>query len=104
MFTKITLNIYISLNLKRILGPNRVIARAIKSFTYYCVVRCAAIIVYVGGMPWSQIGATHYHAQLGLLDKGRLINGLVVCYVVWLGSMKGMGLRTCMVRMALVLK
>ncbi len=29
----------------------------------------------------------HYHAQLGLLDKGRAIKGLVVCYVVWLGSM-----------------
>ena len=23
--------------------------------------------------------ATHYHAQLGLPDKGRAINGLVVC-------------------------
>ncbi len=24
-------------------------------------------------------GATQYHAQLGLTDKGRLIKGLVVC-------------------------
>ena len=38
-------------------------------------------------MPWPQTGATHYHAQLGLPDKDRAIKGLVVCYVVWLGSM-----------------
>ena len=31
------------------------------------------------GMPWRKTGATHYHAQLGLLDKGRAIKGLVVC-------------------------
>ena len=30
-------------------------------------------------MPWPQTGATQYHAQLGLLDKGRAIKGLVVC-------------------------
>ena len=30
-------------------------------------------------MPWSQTGKTHYHAQLGLPDKGRGIKGLVVC-------------------------
>ncbi len=30
-------------------------------------------------MPWPQTGATHYHAQLGLPDKGRAIKGLVVC-------------------------
>ncbi len=29
----------------------------------------------------------HYHAQLGHPDKGRVIKGLVVCYVVGLGSM-----------------
>ena len=29
-------------------------------------------------MPWPQTGATHYHAQLGLPDKGRAIKGLVV--------------------------
>ncbi len=27
-------------------------------------------------------GTTHYHAQLGLPDRGRKIKGLVVCYVV----------------------
>ena len=30
-------------------------------------------------MPWSQIGATQYHGQLGLPDKGGAIKGLVVC-------------------------
>ncbi len=29
-------------------------------------------------MPWHQIGATQYHAQLGLPDKGRAIKLLVV--------------------------
>ncbi len=31
-------------------------------------------------MPWAKTGATHYHAQLGLPDKGRAINGLVDCF------------------------
>ena len=32
-------------------------------------------------MPWPQkTGATHYHAQLGLPDKGHAIKGLVVCW------------------------
>ncbi len=30
-------------------------------------------------MPWPKTGATHYHAQLGLPDKGRAIIVLVVC-------------------------
>ena len=29
-------------------------------------------------MPWPQTGATHYNAQLGHPDKGRIIKGLVV--------------------------
>ena len=33
-------------------------------------------------MPWLKTGATHYHAQLGLLDKGREIKELVVCRVL----------------------
>ena len=32
----------------------------------------------VGGLPWSKTGATHYHARLGLPDKGFTIRGLVV--------------------------
>ncbi len=38
---------------------------------------------------------THYHAPLGLTDIGSAIKELVVCYAVWLGSVKWMGLRTC---------
>ena len=30
---------------------------------------------------------THYHAQLGPPDKGHAIKVMVVCYVVWLGSL-----------------
>ena len=28
---------------------------------------------------WPKTGAIHYHAKLGLSDKGQTINGLVVC-------------------------
>ena len=56
------------------LGPNCVIAKDAKSCTYCCYVRCATLIVWVGGMPWPQTDA-----QLGLPDKGRAIKGLVVC-------------------------
>ena len=35
------------------------------------------LIVRVGEMPGA--GATYYHAQLGLLDKGCAIKGLVIC-------------------------
>ena len=40
-------------------------------------------------MPWPKIGAMHYHAYLGLQDKGRAIIGLIVCYVDWLEYLKG---------------
>ncbi len=46
-------------------------------------------------MPLLQTGATHSQAKLGLPDKDRAIKDLVVCYVVWLGSIKGVGLRIC---------
>ena len=36
----------------------------------------------IGEMPWTKTGATYYNAQLGLLDKGRIIKELVVCWVV----------------------
>ncbi len=67
---------------------NQVIARDVRSCTYCCYVRCATLIVRVGGMPWPKTGATIYQAQLGLPDNGRAIKGLVVCYVVWLGSIE----------------
>ena len=77
------------------IGPNLVVAKDVKSYAYCCYVRCVTLIVRVGGMPWPQTGATHYHAQLGLPDKGRAIKGLIICYVVWLVSMiYGMGLWT----------
>ncbi len=44
------------------------------------------------GMPRIQTGATQYHAQLGLQDKGRAFNRLVVHYLEWLGSIKEMRL------------
>ncbi len=34
-----------------------------------------------------QTGASHYHVQSGLSDKGREIKGLVVYHLVLLGSM-----------------
>ena len=33
-------------------------------------------------MPYPKTGRTHYHAQLGLLYKGRAIKEFVVCYVL----------------------
>ena len=41
-------------------------------------------------MSLPQTDTTYHHAQLGLPDKGCPIKGLVVSYVVWLGSMKGL--------------
>ena len=35
--------------------------------------------VKIRGLPWSPKGATQYHAQLGLPDKGCAIKVLVVC-------------------------
>ena len=33
-------------------------------------------------MTWPKTGATHYHAQVGLPEKGRAIKVLVVCYLL----------------------
>ena len=33
-------------------------------------------------MPWPKTFANHYHAQLGLPDKGHAIKELVVCWVL----------------------
>ncbi len=41
-------------------------------------------------MPWPQTGAAHNHAELVLPYKDCAIKGIVVCYVEWLGSLKGM--------------
>ena len=36
----------------------------------------------VGGMPWSKIGATYYHTQLGLIVNDHTIRELVFCWVL----------------------
>ena len=46
------------------------------SYSYY--VRYGTQIVRKGEMNWPYSGATFYHAQLELPDKGRAIKGLVV--------------------------
>ncbi len=50
-----------------ILGPNRFIAKDVKSCTYGVTLT-----------EWVGKCLTQYHAELGLPDKGRAINGLVV--------------------------
>ncbi len=60
-----------------ILSPNNVIAKDVKRCTYCCYVRCGTLIVWVGGMPWPQTGATQYHVQLGLPDKARASKWMV---------------------------
>ncbi len=62
-----------------ILGSHRAMAKYVRSYTFLSYVRCATLIVCVGGMPWLQTGATQFHAQLGLPDKGRAIAPLG-CY------------------------
>ncbi len=37
----------------------------------------------INTLSWPQTGLTQYNAQLGLLDKGRAIKGLVVCKNYW---------------------
>ena len=56
----------------------------------YCYVKYMTLIERVGDMPLSQTGSTSYHAQLDMVCS---ILGFVVCYVVWLGSLKVMRLR-----------
>ncbi len=51
-------------------------------------------------MPWPQTGATHYHAQLRLQDKGRAIFACskAIIYYLWDGlwtSARGVGLVSC---------
>ena len=64
--------------------PKPRISKYVKSCTstYCSYVRCATLIVRVGGMPWPKTGAFHYHTQLKLPDKRRAMKGLFVCYIV----------------------
>ncbi len=73
LFAEQNIRILISASM---LGPNYVIANGIKSCTYCCSV----LIVREGLMHWLRTGATQYHAQLGLPDKGRALKG-------WLSAM-----------------
>ncbi len=74
------------ISVRKVMGSmlcsNHNIAKSVKSCTYCCFVRCLKLIVCVGGMPWPQTGATLYHTQLGLPDKGCAIKGLVA--IVWI--------------------
>ncbi len=54
----------------------------IRSCTYCWYFRCTTLIVRVRGMPWPQTGALPCIVRIS-----KLIKGLVVCYVVRLGSM-----------------
>ncbi len=70
------------------------IAEDVKCYTYCCYIRCATLIVRVGGMPWPQTGATHLHVQQGLSEKGRAIKGIgcLLCSMaricdLWNGSL-----------------
>ena len=49
----------------------------------------------MGGMPWPQTGATHYHVQLGLQDKDRKMKGLVIFYSWGVGLLNGLALGCC---------
>ncbi len=54
---------------------------------------------HLGRMPQHPTGANHYHAHLGLPDRGHVVKGLVFCHVVWLGFIiYKMGLWTSVVR------
>ena len=57
----------------RISAKHRVINKDVKSGSTAAM----SLIVRVGGLFWSKIGATCYYAQLGLPDKGRAIKGMV---------------------------
>ncbi len=53
----------------------------VKNCSHCCSVRCAALIIKVGGMLWPKNGATYYKTYLGLPDKGNLIKELVVYWI-----------------------
>ncbi len=69
---------------------NRVIAKEVKVLP--TAVRCATLIVCVGGMPLPLNRRSSLPYTVGTFKQGYAIKVLVVCYVVWLGSMKGVGL------------
>ncbi len=94
------------------LGPNRVITKDVKCCTSCCYVRWATLILWVVETPWplnrrnslpytvrtsrqsscnQRVGCLQFlGSRVSLLTLGCAINRLVVCFLVWLGSMKGM--------------
>ena len=48
----------------------------------FLLLLCATLLAKVGGMPWPKTGASHYHAQIGLPDKGYAIKVLVVLWAI----------------------
>ncbi len=62
-----------------ILRQIHVIEKDVKSCTNSCHFRCATIIIWLGGMPWTKTGANQYYAQLGLRDKGWILKWFVIC-------------------------
>ena len=67
------------------IGPNRVIAKDVKKYTYCCNMRNIYSMIRGNAIP--QKGA-----QLKLTDKGHIIKRLIVCYLVRLGLDGGKGL------------
>ena len=61
------------------LGPNRVIAKEVKSCTYCCYIRCATLIVWVGVNAMAPNSRNSVPCTVRTPDKGRAIKGLVVC-------------------------
>ncbi len=68
------------------LGPNRVIAKVVKSCTSSCYVICTTLVVQVVGIFSLKKGTTHYHAQLEPPDKGCAIIsvGCLLCKMAWI--------------------
>ncbi len=58
------------------LDHNHVIAKDVKSCTYCYYVRFTTLKVWVNVNALAPTGITHYHAQLGLADKGCAIKGI----------------------------
>ena len=60
-----------------ILGPNSTITKDVK--VVLLLSKMCDIKSMSRGNAWSETGATHYHAKLGLPYKGSATKGLVFC-------------------------
>ncbi len=66
------------------LSLNRVIAKDVKSCTYYCYVRCATLIVRVEGNAFAPNRRNSLPFTVRTSRQRCAIKRFVVCYVVWL--------------------